>query len=106
MALIFEGKSECSICNKVLYSIENIIGWKPFLRQGHKFWEYSDSGMHQQCFDKWEHREEFEDLYKYQPLIDFEDIEFKKQINKLGMPDWLKEIKGYRKNNPMRDIKG
>ncbi|WP_272150182.1 hypothetical protein [Tenacibaculum aiptasiae] len=97
MALIFLGKSECSICNKVLKTTDEIIGWSPFLNAKHKFWKYSDSGMHENCFNNWEHKVEFEHLYKYQPLIDFDDPNLKERIKINGMPDWLKEVIEYRK---------
>ena len=96
MALLFK-ESICSICEKPLGKQEDIITWTAFLRKEHKFWKYSDSGMHRSCFENWERKEEFEHLYKYQPLIDFDDTELKKRIKKHGKPDWLKEVDEYRK---------
>jgi len=99
MALIIKGKSKCSICHTVL-DRDPITSWNAFLNKKHSLWKYSDSGMHVVCFNNWEHKEEFEHLYKYQPLVDFESPELKQQIQMYGIPDWLKKIKKYRKNNP------
>ena len=63
MALIFLDSSLCSICNKTLKSNDNILGFASFLTNDHKFWKYSDSGMHKSCFEDWEYKEEFEKLY-------------------------------------------
>lgn len=63
MALIFLDSTPCSICNKTLKNEDNILGFASFLTNEHKFWEYSDSGMHKKCFEDWEHKEEFEGLY-------------------------------------------
>lgn len=101
MALIFKGNSKCSICNKILEPNEKIVVWKAFLNEDHEFWKYSDTGMHQECFDEWEHKTEFVHLYNYQPLINFDDVELTKHVKYHGMPDWLKEIKDYRKNKAL-----
>ena len=98
MALLFE-ESTCSLCNKRLKDSGDIIAWASFLTKEHKFWKYSDSGMHKACFEKWEHKLEFEELYKYQPTIDFDALWVKEVTKMYGMPDWLKEIKAYRAKN-------
>jgi hypothetical protein len=97
MALIIIGQSSCSICHEVLKENDDLIAWQAFLKKAHKFWQFSDTGMHKLCFEDWKHRVEFEKLYKYQPTIDFNDPELIKQIEKFGLPDWLKEIKESRK---------
>lgn len=98
MSLIFTEESKCSICREVLKTNDAIISWTAFLNDDHKFWQFSDSGMHLECFTNWEYKEEFEDLYKYQPQIDFEDPALKEYIGTYGIPDWLKAIKTYRKH--------
>jgi hypothetical protein len=96
MAIIIFGKSTCSLCKKVLLEKDEIKLWSPFLNAEHKFWKYSDSGMHMKCFQDWNHKEEFEALYNYLPLFDFEDPKVKEMIEKCGMPDWMKRLKEYR----------
>ena len=101
MAIIIQGFSTCSICRQELEENGNILSWQSFLPSDHQLWQYSDSAMHESCFQKWEHKNEFEELYNYQPLIDFEDLKLKKQIAEFGMPDWLNKIKEYRKNKTL-----
>jgi len=98
MAIIILGGTTCSICGNILQESEDIVGWSSFLTKEHQFWEYSDSGMHRSCFENWENKDEFEALYRYKPLVDFDDPALKEQIKKQGMPDWLKEIEQYRRN--------
>lgn len=63
MALIFLDSSTCSLCNNVLKSDDDVLGFASFLTSDHKFWQYSDTGMHKTCFEQWEHKDEFENLY-------------------------------------------
>ena len=101
MAIIIEGKSCCSICGNVLQKDDDIIGFTAFLGPEHRFWKYSDSGMHKSCFENWEHRAEFLHLYNYKPNMDFNDPEVRRMAEKNGMPDWMKKIQAYRKKNPL-----
>ena len=39
------------------------------LNQGHPLWRFSDSGVHQKCFERWEHRAYFEAIHaKWQAM--------------------------------------
>jgi hypothetical protein len=75
---------------------DEIISWKSFLDKNQKLWQYSKSGMHSSCFNNWTSKNEFEFLYQYQPLIDFDAPEIKKLIGKNGIPEWLSKIKEFR----------
>lgn len=98
MALIFLGKTPCSICGKTLQETSEIISWGAFLNKTYQLWKYSDSGMHIACFDNWEHKDEFTYLYQYQPLLDFEDPNTIKMIEDHGMPEWMRKIKEFRES--------
>jgi len=64
MALFNPGVSECPICNRVLYNNDARIGTSMFINdRKDKFWRYSDSCMHKQCFMNWELRKEFIERY-------------------------------------------
>ena len=63
MALIFLGKSTCSICGAVLASGQAIIGCPHVVPIGDPLRRFSDSGMHESCFEQWEHRERMLELY-------------------------------------------
>jgi len=96
MAIFFEGQSTCSICDGVLDKTREHIAWNAFLGQSHPLWKYSDSGMHMDCFQNWEHKEEFNFLYKFQPTVDFDSPDLQEMIAKFGMPPWLEEVKAFR----------
>ena len=64
MALIFLGASQCSICGRVLEKGQAYFAWPHFIRSDEHLGRQSDSGMHEECFEKWEHREEFVELYR------------------------------------------
>lgn len=61
MALIFSG-SKCAICHETIsapiYATSGYIFNVP-----HKLGRYSDAAMHWDCFAKWEHQQEFANLY-------------------------------------------
>ena len=97
MALISLGSSTCSICGEVLHKDQEMITWQAFLTPNHPLWKYSDTGMHAECFEQWEHKEEFEHLSKYQPSLDINDPYTKDMIENHGMPDWIQKILDYRK---------
>jgi len=105
MATIFLGSSRCSICGEILHENEELVSWKAFLNKDHELWEYSDSGMHKSCFDAWEHKEVFEHLSRYDPLLDFEDPKTKEAIKKEGLSDWMKAVLKYRENHPSSEKK-
>lgn len=64
MALVFRGKSECSVCSKILDEEDRIVMFPHFIGdQNHHLWRYSDSGMHGTCFLSWEYRKEFIDIF-------------------------------------------
>lgn len=94
MALIFWGSTCCSICGEILKQEEETIAWSAFLPREHKFWKYSDSGMHKKCFDQWEFSTEFAQLYyKKNEEVDFNNPYVKEMIEKYGIPEWLQKIK-------------
>ncbi|CAM1342626.1 hypothetical protein [Tenacibaculum amylolyticum] len=100
MALIITDSTICSICNQTLKHKDSIISWTAFLPQKHHLWKFSDSGMHKNCFEEWEYKSEFIYLSKYQPHLDFESEDIKEMIKKHGYPNWLKQIKKFRQDNP------
>lgn len=57
MVIIVRGASQCSICGRVLETGQSLIGFPAFLPQDDELWKFSDSGMHEQCFETWEHRD-------------------------------------------------
>ena len=60
MALIFAGKTECSICSNVITENDDIVATSHFIAdQNDPLWRYSDSAMHRSCFIKWEQRADF-----------------------------------------------
>lgn len=65
MAMLFPGKSKCSICGSVLADGDDIVATTHFIAdENDPLWKYSDSGMHRHCYDVWEHRDEFTARYR------------------------------------------
>lgn len=59
-ALIFRGKSKCSICGKVLAEQDDIVATTHFIEDdSDPLWRFSDSAMHRECFANWEFRDAF-----------------------------------------------
>ena len=64
MAIVVRGKSACSICNQILRDGDDIIGTPHFIADtAHQLYRFSDSAMHQLCFEGWEHAQQFRSLY-------------------------------------------
>lgn len=64
MALPALGRSRCSICGEVLQPGQLIVGTTHFIGDpADHLWQFSDSGMHAECFAGWAHRDEFASRY-------------------------------------------
>jgi hypothetical protein len=48
----------------VLESGQNIAGLPPVLPPGHPLWRFSDSAMHEACYEHWQHRDHFESVLR------------------------------------------
>ena len=60
MALIFPGKTQCSICGDVIMSEDEIVATSHFIAdQNDPLWRFSDSAMHRACFADWNFRTAF-----------------------------------------------
>ena len=68
VALIFTGKTECSICGVVLNEGDDIVATTHFIADRHDaLWRFSDSAMHRSCFLGWDQRQAF--VRKYNDSI-------------------------------------
>ena len=64
MALVIVGQSTCSVCSEILEESQPLATFPaiPF-EPGSELSEFSDSAMHQTCFDSWSLREAFVDEF-------------------------------------------
>jgi hypothetical protein len=68
VALIFPGKTECSICGVVLNEGDDMVATTHFIAdQNDPLWRFSDSAMHRSCFLGWVQRQAF--VRKYNETI-------------------------------------
>ena len=64
MALIFFGKTECSICGVVINENDDIVATSHFIAEpSDLLWRFSDSAMHRACFLGWDQRRNFVNKY-------------------------------------------
>jgi hypothetical protein len=64
MAILIEGRTECSLCGRILARGEEVVATPHFMRdESHPLWRFSDSAMHRSCFVAWEHAGEFRSLF-------------------------------------------
>jgi len=94
-----------ALCGEVLRAEDEIRAWQHFLKQEHPWWVHSDAGMHKDCFEKWEHKDDFEFLYKYRPGLEFDTPHISEMIRKHGEPYWLTELKNYRESLNRNELK-
>jgi len=60
VAIVLRGKTECSLCGKVIINGDDIVATSHFIAdKADPLWRFSDSAMHHSCFNEWEHRAEF-----------------------------------------------
>lgn len=88
MAIIIRGVSRCPICGEVLEEGQPLVAFPAFLSPGDDLWRYSDSAMHEHCFEAWEHRDAM--IHKYRVFkgeIREEPQPRKTHIAILGCPD-------------------
>ena len=63
MALIYDGMT-CAICEQPLDIDGPLVATTHFIGEpSDPLWRFSDAAMHYECFQKWEHRQEFIDKY-------------------------------------------
>lgn len=63
MALLFD-EMPCAICKQPLSRSARRVATSHFIAdESDPLWGFSDTAMHYECFQKWEHREEFVDKY-------------------------------------------
>jgi len=68
MALIFLGKTECSLCGNVIMEDDEIVATSHFIADSNDpLWRFSDSGMHRSCFLTWDQRTAF--VNKFNQII-------------------------------------
>lgn len=69
MALIFPGKTTCSLCGKVIFNEDEIVGFPAFIPKSHRLHQFSEGVFHKSCFQEWEDKEEFENLFQKHQAI-------------------------------------
>lgn len=68
VALILLGKTECSLCGKVIMAGDDIVATSHFIAdRNDPLWRFSDSAMHRSCFLTWDQREAF--VVKFNQLV-------------------------------------
>jgi hypothetical protein len=68
VALIFRGKTECSLCGNVIMAGDEIVATSHFIGDSNDpLWRFSDSAMHRGCFLTWDQRAAF--VAKYNRLV-------------------------------------
>jgi hypothetical protein len=64
MAIVIEGRTNCSICDVVMEAGTDIVMFPHFIQDDrHPLWRFSDSGMHCGCFVHWDKAEAFRQAY-------------------------------------------
>ena len=63
MALIWYDRP-CSVCGAQIGDDEAFIAFEHFLGPKHPLVEFSDSLMHKECFEHWQHHDEFLALHR------------------------------------------
>ena len=92
MALIFIGVTECAICGKVLQEANAVTSLPPIADKQHPLYKYFDTGLHTQCFENWDNKEEVLIIINEAKQKFINSAYFKQMISKHGKPKWLDEM--------------
>ena len=91
MALIFLGLTECALCGKTLQEGEKVTSLPPISDIQHPLYKYFDAGLHSQCFENWDKKEEVLRVIKVEKQKFRDSDYFKEMVSKFGRPKWLDE---------------
>jgi hypothetical protein len=92
MALIFLGVTECALCGKVLQEGDEVTTLPPIADTQHSLYKYFDAGLHTQCFENWDKKEDVLRVIKEAKEKFINSDYFKEMIAKFGKPKWLDEM--------------
>ena len=92
MALIFLGVTECAICGKVLQKGNAVTSLSPIADKQNPLYKYFDAGLHKQCFENWDKKEEVLRIIKVEQQKFINSDYFKEMVSKHGKPKWLDEM--------------
>lgn len=92
MALIFLGSTECVLCGKTLQVGEQVSSLSPISDKEHPLYKYFDAGLHTQCFENWDKKEEVLAVIKVENEKFINSDYFKDKISRYGRPKWLDEM--------------
>lgn len=92
MALIILGLTECALCGKVLQEGSEVTSLPPIADRQNPLYKYFDAGLHTQCFENWDKREEVLGIIKEERQKFINSDYFKEMVSKYGKPKWLDEV--------------
>jgi hypothetical protein len=68
-----------------LESDQDVVGLRHVLPPAHPLWRFSDSAMHELCYEQWEHHDYFESvLRKHSELWDSRPARLKLKANEIA----------------------
>lgn len=75
MAMYMYGVTKCLLCEKIIFKEDTLVAFTHFLTdRSDPLWKFSDSILHKDCFEKWEHKEEFRAKHKASTGHDYGEI--------------------------------
>ena len=92
MALIFLGLTECALCGKILQEGNKVTSLSPIGDRQNPLYKYFDVGLHTQCFENWDKKEEVLRTIKEEKQKFINSDYFKEKVSKYGKPKWLDEM--------------
>ena len=92
MALIFLGLTKCALCDKLLQKGNAVTSLPPIADKQNSLYKYFDAGLHTQCFENWDKKEEVLRVIKVEKQKFRNSDYFKEMVSKFGKPKWLDEM--------------
>ena len=92
MALIFLGSTKCVLCDELLLQGEKVSSLPPISDITNPLYKYFDAGLHTQCFENWDKKEEVLKVIKEENQKFINSDFFRKMVSKYGEPEWLDDM--------------
>lgn len=58
------GKTTCALCSAAITEEADKIAFPEFLPEGHHLRQYSNAVFHRKCFNEWQRRDEFLEIFE------------------------------------------
>ena len=87
MAIIFLGHTKCALCGEIISEGQHWRGLPPSGNKDHYLYDYFDCGFHEECFERWDKKDEIFKVIEDEKATFKNSEEYKEMVLKYGKPN-------------------